>query len=277
MYHDDLAMMHQLLLEEEEDLAEEELETQAAVCGALVLYGAEEAHRLRVERRHHCRTYLIRAQLLPNPRIATPWQVLYESQNDRAFITTMGFNVATFHRILKDGFKSRWNSTSIPRRDIQNTYAPRIGRRSLNAAGALGLVLHFLSSTMLDISLVQIFALVPSTVSRYINFSLTILLETLRNMPDASIKWLIGDEFQENNNLVVERHPLLTGAFGSMDGLNLPVQTSADQEVENATYNGWLHEHFVSCVFAFGATGACSLLISMFGLTAGCFRCHHWM
>ena len=40
-----------------------------------------------------------------------------------------------------------------------------------------------------------------------------------------------------------------------MDGLNLPVQTSHDQEIENATFNGWLHDHFVSSVFAFAPDG----------------------
>ena len=40
-----------------------------------------------------------------------------------------------------------------------------------------------------------------------------------------------------------------------MDGLNLAVQESSDQEVENATFNGWLHEHFVSSVLIFGASG----------------------
>jgi hypothetical protein len=40
-----------------------------------------------------------------------------------------------------------------------------------------------------------------------------------------------------------------------MDGLNLPFQTSQDQEVENATFNGWLQEHFISSVFAFRDNG----------------------
>jgi hypothetical protein len=51
----------------------------------------------------------------------------------------------------------------------------------------------------------------------------------------------------------MEQHPHLAGAFGTMDGLSLPVQTSQDQEIENATYNGWLSEHFVSCVLVYSA------------------------
>jgi len=37
--------------------------------------------------------------------------------------------------------------------------------------------------------------------------------------------------------------------------LYLAFQTSTDQEIKNATCNGWLSEHFVSNVFAFTASG----------------------
>ncbi|KAI5991706.1 hypothetical protein F5J12DRAFT_786347 [Pisolithus orientalis] len=163
------------------------------------------------------------AMLLPNPCISTPWQKLYESQDDWAFITTMGFDVETFGYILTSGFAMAW---------------------SLNAAGALGLVLHYLNSTMHKISLQQIFAIIPATVSWCITFGLLILLSTLRNMPEGQIHWPKHDEFDELSQLVAQHHPRLTGAFGSIDGLKLPVKTSDDLDIENATFNGWLSEHF---------------------------------
>lgn len=242
--------------QEEEELEEEDLQEQQLVALAvLMLVGAEESHRLRAERRLAHRTYLTRPELLPNPRVATPWQKLYHSQNDRAFITTMGFNVASFETILEAGFEQMWNITPIPRDDVPTSAAPRIHRRSLDAAGALGLALHFLNSTMHEVSLQQIFALIPTTVSRYINFSLVILLRALKKIPESAIRWPEGEEFQALNALVVEHHPLLTGAFGTMDGLNLAAQVSRDQELENATFNGWLHDHFVSSVLTFASHG----------------------
>jgi hypothetical protein len=108
---------------------------------------------------------------------------------------------------------------------------------------------------MLEVSLAQVFALIPTTILCYVAFSLRILLFTLRHMKEAWIQWPIDDEFQQNNDLVLARHPLLVGAFSTMDGLNLPVQTSQDQEMENATFNGWLQDHFISSVFAFRAEG----------------------
>ncbi|EDR03711.1 uncharacterized protein LACBIDRAFT_331216 [Laccaria bicolor S238N-H82] len=69
---------------------------------------------------------------------------------------------------------------------------------------------------VLFISLQQIFALIPSTVSRYINFSLPVLLATLRNMEDVKIKWFSHlEQFKECNRLIVAQHPHLTGAFFS--------------------------------------------------------------
>lgn len=246
--------LEQTLAEEEE--ADDDMAEAVAIAAVMMILGAEEARRLRAEHRQPNRLYLSRPQLLPNPRKDTPWQQLFRSQNDRAFITTMGFDTATFQSIITSGFGDRWYTRVIRRNDANTTGAPRPGGRSLDAPGALGLLLHYLNSTMREISLQQIFALIPTTVSRYITFGLNLLLETLRQMPDAAILWPGSlAEFEENNALIIRRHPRLTGAFASIDGLNLPVQTSEDIDIENATYNGWLSDHFISSVLVFAPQG----------------------
>ncbi|KAJ7207521.1 hypothetical protein GGX14DRAFT_635380 [Mycena pura] len=247
----DLCLFYQLFeaLEDEEDDVEEEGFRAGTILATLAVC-AIEAHTLRTARRKPRRLYLCRPQLPWNPRGITPWQVLYASRNDRAFITTMGFDVATFDAILGAGFAEAWYTTPIPRDDTSNNSHARPHGRSLDAAGALGLLLHYLSSTMREVSLQQIFALIPSTVSRYITFSLQILLGVLRQLPAATIRWPERlDDYLENNELIVARHPRLTGAFATIDGVNLPCQTSRDEEIENATYNGWLSEHYVHTAF----------------------------
>ena len=74
-------------------------------------------------------------------------------------------------------------------------------------------------------------------------------------MPSGRISWPSDSDFNEFSDLICARHPLLQGAFGSIDGLNLPVGSSGDTEVENATYNGWLHKHCISNVFVFSPKG----------------------
>ena len=106
---------------------------------------------------------------------------------------------------------------------------PQPGAHSLDAPGALGLVLHYLNSTMHKISLQQIFAL----ISHYITLSLPVLLATLCNMEDAKIKWFNHlAQFEECIRLIVAQHPCLNGAFASIDGLNLAVQTSDDEDIK---------------------------------------------
>jgi hypothetical protein len=168
---DELLLQHTLVNDEEEELK---------MVAATLVAGVELARLHRIESRNPSRLYLCRPQLLPNPRLNTPWQALYESQNDRAFITTMGFDVRTFGFILTSGFASQWYETTVARSDVSPHGNPRPNRRSLDAGGALGLLLHYLNSTMHEISLQQIFALIPATVSRYVTSGLPILLHTLR-------------------------------------------------------------------------------------------------
>jgi len=85
---DDLQLQYALVNNEEEmDVLNDEEDTR--MVAATLVAGIELARLDRIEARNPGRHYLCRPQLLPNPRLNTPWQTLYESQNDRAFITTM--------------------------------------------------------------------------------------------------------------------------------------------------------------------------------------------
>ena len=116
-------------------------------------------------------------------------------------------------------------------------------------------------SAMPDTALQQIFALVPSTVTRYREFALRILLHTLRGLPETAISWWASEEeCEEDSAMITARHPRLEGAIGSIDGLNILLATSDDPDLENATYNGWLHGHYTSCVIVFSPKGMCQVL-----------------
>src|SRR4051812_37232520 len=97
---------------------------------------------------------------------ASGWQSIYQSREDRAYIHVLGIDVDTFDYLMDLGFRNAWETRPIKRSDTNQAGASRIGARSLDAAGGLGIALHFLCSTMSEVSLQIIFALVPSTVSR---------------------------------------------------------------------------------------------------------------
>jgi len=229
-----------------------------AAATLLMLYSIYAARERRNLQRRERRHYLIRRELPPNPRHGTAWQRLWDSQADRAFITTMGFDVSTFRLILEgpNRFGQRWESSAIPRNDVGRYGTPREGRRSLDGAGALGLVLHYMGSAMPDVSLQQIFGLTPSVLARYLEFAQDILQETLHIIPEAAIVFPRNEiDFQSLEDLICARHSLLRGAFGSIDGLSLATQESDDPEIENATYNGWKTDHRTNNVLAFSPRG----------------------
>ena len=74
---------------------------------------------------------------------------------------------------------------------------------------------------MLETTLAQVFALVPTTIPHYVTFTLQILLLTLRHMKEARIHWPVDDEFQEYNALVLARHPLRHNGWIKFTSLSL--------------------------------------------------------
>jgi hypothetical protein len=185
---------------------DDDLITQCATGTGIVFDGTLGNIQAKRRHRHQRRLYLVRPNLIHNPR----------------------------------------GQTSLPRLD----------RRSLDAEGGLGLVLHYMSSTMREKALQEIFAIVPSSASRYINFALQILDHTLVRIPEARIIWPIEvEEYQSLADMIKAKYPLLRRGFGFIDGLKIPIGVSSDPDWENATYNGWLHDHFISCVFVFSPRG----------------------
>ena len=81
--------------------AGEDEESEGAAAMMVILHNMIMARRARSERRKPHQLYLCCRELMPNPRIDTPWQQLWESQEDHAFITTMGFDVKTFRLMLE--------------------------------------------------------------------------------------------------------------------------------------------------------------------------------
>ena len=218
----DSSLCDLLLLTATNDDSEDEDEIIALILAATIIHASNSDHHQSIQQRRAQHGYLNRPQLLPNPLGDTPWTVLHQSRSDSAYLSTMGLNVAAFQAVLDAGFSHQWYSTPLHHSDGAAARNTRYFIRSLNADGALGLLLHWLTSKMRQVSLQQIFALVPSTTSRYITTALPLLIDTLRSMDSARICWPQGDEFHKLSELVSERHPLLSGVFSSIDGLNIP-------------------------------------------------------
>jgi hypothetical protein len=113
---------------EEEEEEEDEAQHRQKRRRVLVVVWVEIMCRReeQIQQRNMHRTYLTRPDINPSPCIGTPWQHMCARGNDRAFITTMGIDVATFEYLLDQGFAEAWNSTPIPCNDVSLNGFPRV-------------------------------------------------------------------------------------------------------------------------------------------------------
>jgi len=72
-----------LALADEDEYEDDEIQRRhITITGTLIFVGAEQLHYERSERQQARRTYLVRNDLLPNPRLSTPWQALYSGHQE---------------------------------------------------------------------------------------------------------------------------------------------------------------------------------------------------
>ena len=75
---EELALWQVALAAQRQEFEETELELQELACAAIIAHSIEEARQQRAEQRYHRRLYLVRSDLLPDPRRDTPWRILYQ-------------------------------------------------------------------------------------------------------------------------------------------------------------------------------------------------------
>ena len=142
----------------------------------------------------------------------------------------MGVDVGMFKALLEP-FSLVWSLGTIPRSDVNPQGAPQISRRSLDAAGGLALVLHWLSSTMASFTLQQIFSITPAVCSRDLQFGRECLLSVLKKLEISRIIWpSTEDACARYSSMVEKKYPLLPKCFAFIDGLNLPVNIADEEE-----------------------------------------------
>ena len=135
------------------------------------------------------------------------WQQLYITRSEKAYVLTTGLDPCTLEWLL-ERFDPLWSSTPVERNDLNFNAVPRTAARSLDSAGALGLVLHYLNSTAPCFTLQQVFAVVPSVCTCYLAFSMGILERLLQTLPEAKISWPKKDEKVEEYADMIRGHPV---------------------------------------------------------------------
>ena len=181
---------------------------------------------------------------------------------DQALITMTDLDFATFDwladkfAVLFDMY-TPWNQTTG---DIVTLQLQTRGR-SITASDCLGLSLMWTRTRGSTTSLQIIFGLTQIPVSVYLCFGRCILISVLSSEPDARIRVPDIETLQEHMASVHHRHPLLENVWCTMDGLKfLYLQEAGSTTVENAYYNGWKCDHYISGGIFFVRMGQFQLL-----------------
>jgi len=196
---------------------------------------------LRVQALTRNRSYLVSRSLLP--RCESAWRHLCCFGDDMAFRCTTGFSRHAYD-ILLECF-------------VHDYKARRLGGPTIEPGDALGLILHWLNSTMRAKTLSMLFSIPSGSISRVLQRALHALSLTLARLPEASIRWPSVERMEELAERVALRVPGLGfSCFGFVDGVKFPVlEASGDTNKQNAYYNGWKKACFVSNVIVTGSDG----------------------
>ena len=182
---------------------------------ALVLKSfAMRRHRIETKVRHQ----FTRAEL-PAPDKSS-WKYVVSAGLDSGYLEMTALTVGSFRK-LHDEFAPRmtahWDSNRV------NEGGPRVSQRGrprlCSTWDNLGLVLCYFHQMDLQGSLGQKFGFTPTATNRYLNAGREVLLQTLRHIPDATIKWPRRHEMERHARRISRAQPHLTGCF-CQDGLS---------------------------------------------------------
>jgi hypothetical protein len=200
---------------------------------------------LLLRRREQIRTrsYITADALVDKSQIE--WNTFYEKANDNNFVAALSITRDGFEYLL-ELFRKEYSCKSDPGRK---------GRPNIPASTALALLLTFYRDQCGLTFLGKLFGMTSSTVSWILNKSERALLKVPSVLPESAIRWPTFEE-QRNCALAVERkYPGIVGRWGFVDGKNYRVEKPTNALLQNAMFNGWLQQTFVTGVFCFAADG----------------------
>lgn len=241
-------------------LLEDEQETQQ-----------ERRNRLRRNRYHRMSIdeRVCRVRKIPRPATLEPcdsaWNKLYHSRNLSGFITATGVDPETFDVLLAE-FEPIFLAHSPYSRPIDNGRIRQVrpnqptqtrpGRpRKTSAHACLGLVLYWTRTTCYYWTLAQMFGLTTSCCEVWLRFGKRVLLHVLSKRNDAQIKMPDAEKCMQYKAKITAKYSHLNDVGLVGDGVKIYIQKASDIIKQNAYYNGWKGDHYITNLFVFGPDG----------------------
>ena len=175
-----------------------------------------------------------------------PWMKVYSDGTDENFVALTSLTRGSFENLLRH-FKKHFY--------IHRSFRGGRPSKFQHAHQGLGLILTFYCDTIGAKNLCQLFGLPPATLSRYLRSAERALRKSLREDPDAVVRWPNLAEQRDMAERVKAKNELVEGRWGFIDGKTFRVQSPSSTDLQNALYNGWLHTVFVTGTMCFAADG----------------------
>jgi hypothetical protein len=193
-----------------------------------------------VNRRRH---YLQRIHVGPTP--SSSWRITLNSPDDTGLLNVTGLTRAAFED-LHAAFAPHWQ---------QQRRRRQLHARQLRSIDVLGLVLHWVQSTMRAKTLCQVFATPPATVSRLLRSGMHSLRLVLSQLPEAAIRWPAPAQMREFADAITRYEPGLHDIFGFVDGVYFQCTSPDDINTQNAYFNDWRGMTSITNVLVFTPDG----------------------
>jgi hypothetical protein len=120
----------------------------------------------------------------------------------------------------------------------------------------LALLLRYVTTRLAYKDLSLEFGIVETTVGCVVRNLTRIVLNILEHNDDSRIAWPNAATIRRYQEMFARRHPgLQAGVFGVLDGLQLTCNNHTNRLIQNAFYNGWKCDTFISNILVFAPDG----------------------
>ena len=206
------------------------------------------------------RSGVIRRGALMRPA-SSAFMFLFNSGQDDALITLCGFDHRSF-RLLLALFDPLYESyvvceeTGLLRKARLTKRGKKVGqKRAFTSTMLLGLILAW-TRTRGSLKVLQIiFGFTAAPLSRWIRYGRRLLVLALRDQPEAKIQLPSDEEIATFQAVIGRKYRHIPLVWGALDGLKLLLERAGEEDTQNAFYNGWTHDHYISCLFLFSPDG----------------------
>ena len=188
-------------------------------------------------------------------------QHLLATKSDSAYLRFLGVDVELFNYILGPFSDIFYSHVYCPKTYSLRPNRPtrgqqhRGGARNVDSKLCLAITLLWYRSSSQQHLLSLVSGTVPSCTSWYLSFGNLILQKIWPNIPEARVTFPQPADITTFSKIIATQYPSLPGAFAMVDGLKLMIHTSGDKVTDNAYYNGWTCDHYVSSLFMFVPDG----------------------